>query len=291
MVREMKKPIRGFGMRSIKTAIAVAASFAVIMLLNLCCTFFQNSAIGLLGAANACVAAVLSLQSSMRKSFKSGAALIVSTLIGAGFGILFLEVRFDFSGTAALLLETVKLFLGVLLCIALCNLLKHPHATTFACIVFLTVVFIPHTEEKNHYIYAAGRLVETILGITIAIAVNCVFNRRPSCRRNSLGGKHMPVLTVTKDTMQAEVIDSSQTVLLDFFAPWCGPCRMLAPVIDQIASENPDIKVVKISIDDEPELTQEYGIMTVPTLIVMKNGKEVNRSGSLPKARILDMLK
>jgi len=102
----------------------------------------------------------------------------------------------------------------------------------------------------------------------------------------------MAVLTITKDNIEAEVLKARQTVLLDFYAPWCGPCRMVAPVIDQIANEAPDIKVVKANIDEEPELALEFDVMTIPTLVVMKGGKEVNRaSGALPKSAILDLLK
>ena len=102
----------------------------------------------------------------------------------------------------------------------------------------------------------------------------------------------MSVLEVTKDTFEAEVINSEKQVLLDFFASWCGPCRMLAPVLEQISNEAPDIKVVKVNIDSEPELTSEYGVMSVPTLFAVKGGKVVNQvTGALPKQYILDMFK
>ena len=101
----------------------------------------------------------------------------------------------------------------------------------------------------------------------------------------------MAVLTVTKDNMQSEVIDSGQTVLLDFWAPWCGPCRMLAPVIDQVADEAANVKVVKVNIDQEPELAARFGIMSIPTLVVVKGGGEVDRAvGMRPKAEILEMV-
>ena len=102
----------------------------------------------------------------------------------------------------------------------------------------------------------------------------------------------MSVLTVTKENLQSEVLNSKQTVLLDFWAPWCGPCRMLSPVVDQVAAEAPQVKVVKVNIDQEPELAASFGIMSIPTLVVVKGGREANRSvGVVPKAQILVMVR
>jgi len=102
----------------------------------------------------------------------------------------------------------------------------------------------------------------------------------------------MSTLTVTKENVQSEVMDAKQTVLLDFWAPWCGPCRMIGPVIDQIANENPQFKVMKVNIDQEPELAQSFGIMSIPTLVVVKSGRETKRAvGVLPKAEILALVK
>jgi len=102
----------------------------------------------------------------------------------------------------------------------------------------------------------------------------------------------MAVFVITKDNMQAEVIDAGQTVLLDFWAPWCAPCRMLSPVLEQAADEAPDVKVVKVNIDQEPELAQQFGIMTIPTLVIIKDGREAKRSvGVISKAEILELVK
>ena len=101
----------------------------------------------------------------------------------------------------------------------------------------------------------------------------------------------MSVLHITTENFQQEVIDSDKPVLLDFWAPWCGPCRMLAPILEQIAEENPNIKVGKINIDDQEALSDAFGIMSVPTLIVFRDGRPVRQaSGVRPKKQILDML-
>ena len=101
----------------------------------------------------------------------------------------------------------------------------------------------------------------------------------------------MSVLHITKETFQAEVLNSDKPVLLDFWAPWCGPCRMIAPTLGEIAEEREDIKVCKVNVDEEPELASQYQIVSIPTLLVIKDGKIVNKSlGAKPKAQILDLL-
>jgi thioredoxin 1 len=99
------------------------------------------------------------------------------------------------------------------------------------------------------------------------------------------------VVNVTKNNFTEEVMNSDKTVLMDFWASWCGPCRMVGPVIDEIATETPDLKVCKINVDEEPELANQYHIMSIPTLVVIKNGKIANQSvGAKSKADILSML-
>ncbi len=101
----------------------------------------------------------------------------------------------------------------------------------------------------------------------------------------------MAVVTVTGENFAAEVLGSDKTVLVDFWASWCGPCKMLSPMVEQIAEERPDVKVCKINVDDEPELAEQYGVMSIPNLIVFQNGEKVNSSvGVVPKAKILEML-
>lgn len=101
----------------------------------------------------------------------------------------------------------------------------------------------------------------------------------------------MAVLTITEKNFQEEVLNSDKTVLIDFWATWCGPCRIMGPVVDEIAKERPDIKVGKVNVDDESGLAGAFGIMSIPTLVVMKGGKVVNSSvGVRPKVDILRML-
>lgn len=101
----------------------------------------------------------------------------------------------------------------------------------------------------------------------------------------------MSALSITNQNFRAEVIDSSKPVLLDFWASWCSPCRMVSPIVDEIAVERSDIKVGKINVDEQPELAAQFGIMSIPTLVVMKNGTMVHQAvGARSKAQILALL-
>ena len=101
----------------------------------------------------------------------------------------------------------------------------------------------------------------------------------------------MSALNIYQRNFQTEVINSDKPVLLDFWASWCGPCRMVAPILEEIAAERPDIKVGKVNVDEQPELAGQFGVMSIPTLVVMKNGRAVCQSvGAQPKERILSML-
>ena len=101
----------------------------------------------------------------------------------------------------------------------------------------------------------------------------------------------MSVIHIDRNNFQIEVLDSDRPVLLDFWAPWCTPCRMVAPVLEEIAAQRPDIKVGKINVDEQPELAQAFQVMSIPTLVVMKEGRIVQQAmGARPKAQILSML-
>ena len=101
----------------------------------------------------------------------------------------------------------------------------------------------------------------------------------------------MSAININKDNFVSEVLNAEQKVLLDFWAPWCGPCRMVVPIVEEIAAERADIKVGKINVDEQPELANQFGIMSIPTLMVMENGKIARQAiGARSKRDILAML-
>ena len=101
----------------------------------------------------------------------------------------------------------------------------------------------------------------------------------------------MAVITITKENFAQEVLQSEKPVLLDFWASWCGPGRMLSPIVDEVAEERGDVKVGKVNVDEQPELAGEFGVMSIPTLLVFEQGKLVRQAvGARPKASVLDLL-
>ena len=110
--------------------------------------------------------------------------------------------------------------------------------------------------------------------------------------KNKLMEVQKMVVTITMENFEEEVLNSEKVVLVDFWATWCGPCQMVGPVVEEIAKENPDLKVCKVDVDEVPELAQKYGVMSIPTLVAIKNGKETNRTmGAQPKEAILSIVK
>ena len=101
----------------------------------------------------------------------------------------------------------------------------------------------------------------------------------------------MAVITITTENFEQEVLHSDKPVLLDFWATWCGPCRMLSPIVDEVAEERTDVKVGKVNVDEQPDLAAQFGVMSIPTLLVFRDGKLVNQTvGARPKAGVLALL-
>ena len=102
----------------------------------------------------------------------------------------------------------------------------------------------------------------------------------------------MPAIKITSENFESEVVNSGKTFLLDFWAPWCGPCRMVSPIVDEIAEEHSEFKICKVNVDEEPELAQKFGVVSIPTLVVIRDGKVTGQSvGAKPKEDILEMLR
>ena len=101
----------------------------------------------------------------------------------------------------------------------------------------------------------------------------------------------MSAMNINLNNFRQEVLNSDKPVLLDFWAPWCGPCRMVVPLVEQIADERSDVKVGKVNIDEEFELARQFGVMSIPTLVVMKDGQVIRQAtGARPKHQILELL-
>lgn len=133
-------------------------------------------------------------------------------------------------------------------------------------------------------------IIATIFFILVMILLNIYLNSKNKIENEE--ERTMEVLKVTSENFEEEVLKSDKTVLIDFYADWCGPCKMLSPIIEAVANENEEIKVVKIDVDSAQDLAIEYQVMSIPTIVVIKNGQEVNRTvGVVSKSQIEEMVK
>ena len=135
-------------------------------------------------------------------------------------------------------------------------------------------------------------LVVTVIFIVGMILLSKFLNNRNKVEISNEEESTMEVMKVTSSNFEEEVLNSDKTVLIDFYADWCGPCKMFSPIVESVAEENEDIKVVKIDVDNAQDLAIKYKVMSIPTIVVIKNGQEVNRNvGVVSKSQILEMVK
>lgn len=145
-------------------------------------------------------------------------------------------------------------------------------------------------------------IILVVIFIISLIAINSLLNKESEKMlyqsseqiniKNEEEENKMEILKVTSENFESEVLQSDKPVLIDFYADWCGPCKMLSPIVDEVAEENTDIKVVKINVDNAQDLAMKYQVMSIPTLVVIKDGKEVNRSvGLIDKTDVISLIK
>lgn len=143
-------------------------------------------------------------------------------------------------------------------------------------------------------------IIFVILVIAIILASRFVNNQGKETIQDSKentnilneGEENMNIIKVSDENFEQEVLNSNIPVLVDFYADWCGPCKMLSPIVDEVAKENEDIKVVKVNVDESQNTAIKYQVMSIPTLVVIKNGNEVNRSvGLIDKQEVLNLVK
>ncbi len=140
-------------------------------------------------------------------------------------------------------------------------------------------------------------ILVSIIFIAILITTSVILNNKYNVatkQNNQINKeeKKMNVLKVTGKNFEEEVLKSEKTVLVDFYADWCGPCKSLSPIVDEVAEENENLKVVKVNVDEAQDIALKYQVMSIPTLVVIKNGQEANRSvGLVSKSKIIDIVK
>ena len=132
----------------------------------------------------------------------------------------------------------------------------------------------------------------TILFIIGMIVLSSYLNNINKIETNNNKEVNIEIMKVTGANFEEEVLNSDKTVVIDFYADWCGPCKLYAPIVEEVASENQDIKVVKINVDEAQDIAMNYQVMSIPTTVIIKEGKEVNRAvGMISKADLLSMIK
>ena len=135
-------------------------------------------------------------------------------------------------------------------------------------------------------------LVTTVFFIVGMILLSVFLNNRNKVEISNEEESGMEILSITSDNFEEEVLNSDKTVLIDFYADWCGPCKAYSPIVESVAAENEDIKVVKINVDNAQDIVIKYQVMSIPTTVVIKNGQEVNRAvGMMSKSDLLEMVK
>ena len=145
---------------------------------------------------------------------------------------------------------------------------------------------------KNKVLITIAAILFVIVLILLNVFLNSQNNLETNLEKSKEEESVMEVLKVTSANFEEEVLKSDKTVLIDFYADWCGPCKMLSPIIENVANENEDIKVVKIDVDNAQDLAIKYQIYSIPTIVVIKDGKETNRNvGIASKSQILEMVK
>ena len=136
-------------------------------------------------------------------------------------------------------------------------------------------------------------IIITIVFFVVGMIILSIYlNSRDKIEISNEEESGMEIMKVTSANFKDEVLNSDKTVLIDFYADWCGPCKMFSPVVEAVATENEDIKVVKVNVDDAQDLAIQYQVMSIPTTVVIKNGQEVNRAvGMISKSDLLEMVK
>jgi len=135
-------------------------------------------------------------------------------------------------------------------------------------------------------------IITTVFFVLSMIILSIYLNSKGKAEISNEEESGMEVMKVTSANFEDEVLKSDKTVLIDFYADWCGPCKMFSPVVEAVATENEDIKVVKVNVDDAQDLAIQYQVMSIPTVVIIKDGKEINRNvGMVSKSQLLEMVK